>query len=137
VLEKDPWTLSGGQQRRLALACLHACESDWLLLDEPTAGLDAGGRAALCRLLEANRASGRGASIVTHDLATLLPLANAVMVVERGRGREAREDELPRQEEPHEFARRLAERAKNRSDSGQLSMRTGAIAAMSGSAVTA
>lgn len=126
VLEKDPWTLSGGQQRRLALACLHACEPDWLLLDEPTAGLDAGGRAALCKLLEANRASGKGAIIVTHDLETLLPLADAVMVVERGYVREAREAELPRQEEPHAFARRLAERAKNLSDSDEILSPSGA-----------
>lgn len=89
LLERDPWTLSGGQQRRLAIACLLACEPDWLLLDEPTAGLDADGTRRLCAILEAHRAAGRGAVVATHDLEALLPLADRVVVVERGEVREA------------------------------------------------
>ncbi|NIK75534.1 energy-coupling factor transport system ATP-binding protein [Paenibacillus castaneae] len=89
LLERDPWTLSGGQQRRLSLACLLACEPDWLLLDEPTAGLDAVGIRRLCAVLEAHRAAGRGAVVATHDLDALLPLADAVAVVSGGVVREA------------------------------------------------
>ncbi|WP_054028905.1 ATP-binding cassette domain-containing protein [Bacillus sp. FJAT-28004] len=89
LLERDPWTLSGGQQRRLSLACLLACEPDWLLLDEPTAGLDAGGIRRLCAVLEAHRAAGRGAVVATHDLDALLPLADAVAVVSGGTVRAA------------------------------------------------
>lgn len=89
LLERDPWTLSGGQQRRLSLACLLACEPDWLLLDEPTAGLDAAGIRRLCAVLEAHRAAGRGAVVATHDLDALLPLADAVAVVSGGVVREA------------------------------------------------
>lgn len=89
LLERDPWTLSGGQQRRLSLACLLACEPDWLLLDEPTAGLDAGGIRRLCAVLEAHRAAGRGAVVATHDLDALLPLADAVAVVDGGTVRAA------------------------------------------------
>lgn len=89
LLARDPWTLSGGQQRRLSLACLLACDPEWLLLDEPTAGLDAVGIRSLCAVLEAHRAAGRGAVVVTHDLDALLPLADAVAVVEDGNVREA------------------------------------------------
>ncbi|MCR2805098.1 ATP-binding cassette domain-containing protein [Paenibacillus soyae] len=89
LLERDPWTLSGGQQRRLAIACLLACEPDWLLLDEPTAGLDADGTRRLCAILEAHRAAWRGAVVATHDLEALLPLADRVVVVRRGEVREA------------------------------------------------
>ncbi|MGO4543967.1 ATP-binding cassette domain-containing protein [Paenibacillus sp. 2TAB23] len=89
LLERDPWTLSGGQQRRLSLACLLACEPEWLLLDEPTAGLDAVGIRRLCAVLEAHRAAGRGAVVATHDLDALLPLADTVAVVSGGTVRAA------------------------------------------------
>ncbi|WP_141500705.1 ATP-binding cassette domain-containing protein [Paenibacillus luteus] len=89
MLTQDPWTLSGGQQRRLSLACLLACEPEWLLLDEPTAGLDAVGIQRLCAVLAAHRASGRGAVVATHDLDALLPLADAVAVVSGGTVRAA------------------------------------------------
>ncbi|MHA0856080.1 ATP-binding cassette domain-containing protein [Paenibacillus sp. CMAA1364] len=84
ILMRDPWTLSGGQQRRLSLACLLACEPEWLLLDEPTAGLDATGIHDLCTVLEEHRAQGRGVIVATHDLNALLPLADAVVVVNQG-----------------------------------------------------
>ncbi|MFC4775307.1 ATP-binding cassette domain-containing protein [Paenibacillus sp. GCM10023252] len=89
LLERDPWTLSGGQQRRLALACLLACRPQWLLLDEPTAGLDAEGISRLCAILAAHKAAGRGAVVVTHDAGALLPLADEVVVLSDGRIREA------------------------------------------------
>ncbi|WP_169083004.1 ATP-binding cassette domain-containing protein [Paenibacillus sp. PL91] len=89
LLTRDPWTLSGGQQRRLSLACLLACEPEWLLLDEPTAGLDAVGIRRLCAVLEAHRVAGRGAVVATHDLDALLPLADAVAVVSGGTVRAA------------------------------------------------
>ncbi|WP_053375802.1 ATP-binding cassette domain-containing protein [Paenibacillus sp. FJAT-27812] len=89
LLTRDPWTLSGGQQRRLSLACLLACEPEWLLLDEPTAGLDAVGIRRLCAVLDAHRAAGRGAVVATHDLDALLPLADAVAVVSGGTVRAA------------------------------------------------
>ena len=89
LLKQDPWTLSGGQQRRLSLASLLASEPDWLLLDEPTAGLDAVGSALLCAALEAHKAAGRGAVVITHDHAALWPLADAVAVMDGGIVREA------------------------------------------------
>ncbi len=84
LLEREPWSLSGGQQRKLSLACLLACQPEWLLLDEPTAGLDTDGVDNLLRLLQAHRAEGKGAIIVTHDLDSLLPLADAIVQIDAG-----------------------------------------------------
>ncbi|RJE86840.1 ATP-binding cassette domain-containing protein [Paenibacillus sp. 1011MAR3C5] len=89
LLDRDPWTLSGGQQRRLAIACLLACEPDWLLLDEPTAGLDTEGIQRLTGMLLDYRASGRGAIVVTHDLEALLPLADGLIIIRDGQAFEA------------------------------------------------
>lgn len=89
LLARDPWSLSGGQQRRLSLACLLAGEPEWLLLDEPTAGLDAEGIERLCAILAAHKAHGRGAIVVTHDLDALLPLADEIAAVEGGKVRAA------------------------------------------------
>lgn len=83
-LHRDPKTLSGGQQRRLSIAMLAACQTSWLLLDEPTAGLDAEGTRQLCAFLEAHRAAEGSAIIVAHDLDALLPIADAVLVLDQG-----------------------------------------------------
>lgn len=111
LLERDPWTLSGGQQRRLAMACLLACEPEWLLLDEPTAGLDADGIRRLCAILDAHRAAGRGAVVATHDLDALLPLADEVAVIAGGTVREAAPAASWAETHAHEAAAPQAQRA--------------------------
>ncbi|EFM13148.1 ABC transporter related protein [Paenibacillus curdlanolyticus YK9] len=89
LLSRDPRILSGGQQKRLAIAMLIVSKPSWLLLDEPTAGLDKEGTLQLCEALQAHRAAGGGAVIVTHDLEALLPLADAVIAIEDGIATEA------------------------------------------------
>ncbi|WP_369047203.1 ABC transporter ATP-binding protein [Sinomonas sp. P10A9] len=61
-LHRHPAGLSGGEERRLALACAIVGEPAVLVLDDPAASLDADGRAALARLVDAERA--RGAAVV-------------------------------------------------------------------------
>ncbi|ACT01999.1 ATP-binding cassette domain-containing protein [Paenibacillus sp. JDR-2] len=111
LLERDPWTLSGGQQRRLAMACLMSCEPEWLLLDEPTAGLDADGIRRLCAMLDAHRAAGRGAVVATHDLDALLPLADEVAVLAGGSVREAAPAASWAEHRAHDAAAPQAQRA--------------------------
>ncbi|MGU3469548.1 ATP-binding cassette domain-containing protein [Paenibacillus sp. D51F] len=88
LLERDPWTLSGGQQRRLALACIVMGRPEWLLLDEPSAGLDAEGTERLCSILQAHRVAGGGAVVAAHSLDALLPIADEVAIMEGGVVRE-------------------------------------------------
>ncbi len=78
--------LSGGQQRRVALAGLLAHRPDVVVLDEPFAGLDERSRAVLTSLL-ANLRDEHGLTvvIVSHDMEGADLLANRMVVLDRGR----------------------------------------------------
>jgi energy-coupling factor transport system ATP-binding protein len=65
--KRSPFSLSGGEARRAAIATILALGSDFLLLDEPTAGLDAQGKVFIYELLQALLAEGKGILIATHD----------------------------------------------------------------------
>lgn len=78
-------TLSGGQQRRVLIARALAGEPDILVLDEPTAGLDAESREVLAETLTGLVASGTSLLLVTHELGELRPLITRTVVVEHGR----------------------------------------------------
>ncbi|WP_159886584.1 ATP-binding cassette domain-containing protein [Paenibacillus puerhi] len=82
--ERSPFTLSGGQRRRLALATTAATAPDWLLMDEPTAGLEAASVLVLQAYIRQRRENGGGTVIATHDLDTFLPLADRVLVLQDG-----------------------------------------------------
>lgn len=84
-LERDPLMLSGGEQRRVALAAALAMRPHALLLDEPTAGLDPRARA---RVLDCLRGvSGAGAALVlaTHQLDDALAVCPRSVVLQQGR----------------------------------------------------
>jgi energy-coupling factor transport system ATP-binding protein len=83
---RHPFELSQGQKRRLALACLTAADRLGLLvLDEPTAGLDAAGVEALACTVEALRARGTALAIITHDLDFALATCARAVIVGEGR----------------------------------------------------
>jgi energy-coupling factor transport system ATP-binding protein len=65
--QRHPRDLSSGERERLALAAVLATEPDFLVLDEPTRGVDPERKQALARLLRAE-APQRGTLVVTHDL---------------------------------------------------------------------
>jgi energy-coupling factor transport system ATP-binding protein len=69
----NPFTLSGGQRRRLSVGTALATAPRLLVLDEPTFGQDAVTWAQLVRLLDRTRERGSGLVVVTHD--PLLPTA--------------------------------------------------------------
>ncbi|SHE12398.1 peptide ABC transporter ATP-binding protein [Chlamydia abortus] len=86
LLEENPLTLSGGQKRRVALATAFACRPEWLLLDEPTAGLDGEGLGSFARYIETwKRETGAGIVLATHDLDTFLPMADFVWIINDGK----------------------------------------------------
>ncbi|MBW5444485.1 ATP-binding cassette domain-containing protein [Cohnella sp. CFH 77786] len=80
-LPKDPYRMSGGERRRAALAALFATPAPWLLLDEPTAGLDREGHRKLADHLSALKREGRGILLVSHDSDWALPLADRILLL--------------------------------------------------------
>jgi energy-coupling factor transporter ATP-binding protein EcfA2 len=65
--DANPYTLSGGQQRRLSVATALATSPRVLVLDEPTFGQDAATWRELVTLLAEQRARGCAVTVVTHD----------------------------------------------------------------------
>ncbi len=77
-------TLSGGQQQRTLIARALAAEPDLLVLDEPTAGVDAASQAAFAEALDTFVRSGGTALLVAHELGPLRPLVTRAVVVHNG-----------------------------------------------------
>ena len=68
LLDRHPYDLSGGEQQLAALAKLLLTQPEFLLLDEPTKGIDAGGRARLAQILRDLQKDGMTVVTVTHDI---------------------------------------------------------------------
>lgn len=83
--DRSPFALSGGERRRLGLALGTATQPSWLLLDEPSAGLEAQSVLILLDALNQHRTAGEGAIVATHDLDTFLPHADRVLLLQEGR----------------------------------------------------
>ena len=80
-------TLSGGQQRRVLIARALAAEPDVLIMDEPTAGVDAASQHVLADVLERLVERDVTMVIVTHELGALERLLTRIVVVDGGRVR--------------------------------------------------
>ena len=82
---RSPLSLSGGEQRRVALAAMLGLSKKLLLLDEPTAGLDEPGIEEIRKIVVSERSAGRIIFIATHNLMDFLDLATHVAALESGR----------------------------------------------------
>ena len=83
--DADVSTLSGGQQRRVLIARALASEPDVLLMDEPTAGVDAANQQVLSTVLARLRERGTTMVIVTHELTALAGIVSRIVLVQGGR----------------------------------------------------
>ncbi|ATO16937.1 ABC transporter [Micromonospora sp. WMMA2032] len=77
-------TLSGGQQQRALIARALAGGPELLVLDEPTAGVDAASQEAFAGALRAFRDGGGTVLLVAHELGPLRPLISRAVVVHQG-----------------------------------------------------
>lgn len=85
LLQKSPFDLSGGQKRRVAIAGVIAMEPDVLILDEPTAGLDAAGREAVLENIRAYQQAQNAAVImVSHSMEEVAKLCSRLIVMNQG-----------------------------------------------------
>ncbi len=83
---RSPFALSGGQQRRVALAGVLAMSPSVLILDEPTVGLDADARNEFYTYIKrAQRTRGVTVVIVTHDMNEVATLADMLFVLHDGK----------------------------------------------------
>lgn len=85
LLEKSPFDLSGGQKRRVAIAGVIAMEPDVLILDEPTAGLDAAGRDSILKNIRDYRdAQNAAVLMVSHSMEEVALICDRLVVMHRG-----------------------------------------------------
>lgn len=82
--DRAPHRLSGGEKKRVALACVLILEPEVLLLDEPTAALDPESQGEVVRFLVDSRHSGRTTVSATHDLGIVEAIADFVYVLANG-----------------------------------------------------
>lgn len=84
-LPRSPYLLSGGEKRRVAIAGILAMAPQVLILDEPTAGLDAKGRQEFQAMLAAWRQQENTTILwVSHDMSELAQVTDRVFVLFQG-----------------------------------------------------
>ena len=84
--DKSPFELSGGQKRRVAIAGVIAMNPEVLILDEPTAGLDPGGRDEIFELITKLHENNNMTIILSsHSMDDMAKLAKNIIVMNHGK----------------------------------------------------
>jgi energy-coupling factor transport system ATP-binding protein len=82
---EPPFSLSGGEKKRLCLACVLAWDPDVIILDEPTAGQDSRHKESLAQRVKMLVSQGKTVILVSHDMEFLWPLQPRLIVLHQGR----------------------------------------------------
>ncbi len=82
---RSPFTLSGGEQRRVALAGVLAMEPQLLILDEPTVGLDPSGSDLVSEILKELHSAGKTVIFISHNLDLIFGLASRIVILHQGK----------------------------------------------------
>ncbi|MFR5891782.1 MAG: energy-coupling factor transporter ATPase [Bacilli bacterium] len=86
ILDRSPFTLSGGQMRRVAIAGAMAIDPDILILDEPTVGLDPKGKDELMNLLvKMHNETHKTIIMISHDMNIVASYAKRILVMDQGK----------------------------------------------------
>ena len=84
--QASPLQLSGGQKRRVAIAGVLAMQPEYIILDEPAAGLDAAGKREIFdRIRRMSRKQGIGVLLVSHSMEDLAEYADRIIVLDDGK----------------------------------------------------
>jgi energy-coupling factor transport system ATP-binding protein len=83
-LERNPLLLSGGERRLVAIASTLAADPECVVLDEPTAGLDACHRGKITALLSRLKEAGKTIVTVTHDFEMAFEYSDRLLVMDEG-----------------------------------------------------
>lgn len=82
---RSPFNLSGGQMRRVAIAGVVALNPEYLILDEPSAGLDPKGRDEIYQqVIDLFQATGIAVVLVSHNMEDVARLATRLIVMNKG-----------------------------------------------------
>lgn len=81
---RRPETLSGGEKRRLAIAGVLAMRPECLILDEPFANLDLESVRDVVQICRSLKELGKTLIVVTHELEKILPLADRLIILDKG-----------------------------------------------------
>ena len=85
MLSRNPFSLSGGEMQRVALACALALRPDYLVLDEPITGIDPSGKKEILETLKKVKDQGTAVITVTHNLKGFFPLLEKIIHLQEGR----------------------------------------------------
>ena len=85
IKDKSPFNLSGGQKRRVTIAGIIAMKPKYLVLDEPTAGLDPRGREEiLFQIKKLHKETGMTIILVSHSMEDVARFADKLIVMHKG-----------------------------------------------------
>ena len=84
-LDQKVANLSGGNQQKVVLAKTMAADSDIIIFDEPTRGIDVGAKQEIYELMNQLAAQGKGILMVSSDMPELLGMCDRIVVLAEGR----------------------------------------------------
>lgn len=83
--KSSPLILSGGEKKRLTLACILAWDPQIVILDEPTVGQDSIQKEKLAGTIKMLKSTGKTVVVVSHDIEFLWPIQPRMVVMKAGR----------------------------------------------------
>lgn len=102
-MDAPVWSLSGGNQQKIAMAKWLASQCQILLIDEPTRGVDVGAKAEIHALIDQLAHQGAAVLLISSELPEVLNLSTRIIVLREGR----QMGEIPRAEATQESIMRL------------------------------